>query len=412
MRVAVVSLDTRGGVQPYMALALGLQRAGHEVRFIAASGYGPMLRGRGLTHHALTGNVEDTLRGSAGVTEKGTLASMRFVQQETPRRVVQWAREALEACEGVDVITGGVGGMIAGLAVAERLGVPFLETHLQPVGASTGAFPGTLFPGVPRWLGRAGRRSSHSLSELALWLPFRGAMKKAREALGLNGPARRVGVPPVLYGFSRHVLPEAPEWLGRRFVTGYWFLPAAEDWLPPPGLEAFLGQTGPVVCIGFGSMTTVDSRATTALVEEAVRRAGVRAVLLSGWGAFEAAAHDRIFAAAAVPHDWLYPRVAAVAHHGGAGTTGASLRAGVPTIVVPFTMDQPFWGARVVALGVGPDPIPRRRLTAENLAAALSRAVSDGAMRARAAEMGALIRQEDGVADAVAHFTRLAAGES
>lgn len=370
-----------------------------------------MLRARGLTHHPLTGNVEEVLRGSGGVGEKGTLASMRYVRQETPHRVVQWAREALEACQGVDLITGGVGGMVAGLAVAERLGVPFLETHLQPVGAPTSAFSGVLFPSVPRWLGPVGLRWSHSLSELALWLPFRGAMQKAREALGLHGPERRVGAPPVLYGFSRHVLPEAPEWRGRRFVTGYWFLPAAEDWLPPPGMEAFLRQTGPVVSIGFGSMTTVDPRGTTALVVEALRRARMRAVVLSGWGGLEAAANDNLFETAAVPHDWLYPRVAAAVHHGGAGTTGASLRAGVPTIVVPFTMDQPFWGARVAALGVGPAPIRRRRLTAEGLAAALSRAVSDEAMRARAAEMGARIRQEDGVADAVAHVTRQAAGE-
>ena len=394
-----------------MALALGLQHAGHEVRFIAPSDFRPTLLARGLTHYLLTGNVEEVLRGSGGVAEKGTLATMRYVRQETPRRVVQWAREVFAVCQGVDLITGGVGGMVAGLAVAERLGVPFLETHLDPVGAPTSAFPGVLLSNVPRWLGPAGRRWSHSLSELALWLPFRGAMQKAREALGLHGPERRVGAPPVLYGFSRHVLPEAPEWRGRRFVTGYWFLPAAEDWLPPPGLEAFLRQTGPVVCIGFGSMTTVDPRATMALVAEAVRRARVRAVVLSGWGGLEPATHDSLFETAAVPHDWLFPRVSAAVHHGGAGTTGASLRAGIPTIVVPFTMDQPFWGARVAALGVGPVPIPRRRLTAEELAAALSRVMTDDAMRTRAAEMGARIRQEDGVADAVAYFTRQAAGE-
>lgn len=301
MRIALVSLDTRGGVQPYIALALGLQRAGHEVRLIAPSDFGPMLRARGVSHVPLTGNVEEVLRGSGGVAERGMLASMRFVQQETPRRVVQWARETLEACHGVDLITGGVGGMVAGLAVAERLGVPFLETHLQPIGAPTSAFPGVLLPGVPRWLGPTGRRWSHSLSQLALWLPFRGAMQKAREALGLHGPMRRVGAPPVLYGFSRHVLPEAPEWRGRGFVTGYWTLPAAEDWLPPPGLEPFLHESAPVVCIGFGSMTTVDPRATAALVAEAVRRARVRAVVLSGWGGLEVAARGDLFETAAVP---------------------------------------------------------------------------------------------------------------
>lgn len=407
MRIALLSLDTRGGIQPYVALGFGLQRAGHDVRVIAPSDYGSLLRAWGLRHHPLTGSVEEVLRGSGGVAEKGTLASMRYARQETPRRVVQWAREALDACEGVDLMTGGVGGMIAGLAVAERLGVPFLETHLQPIGAPTGAFPGVLFPAVPRWLGSTGRRASHSLSDLATWLPFRGSMQQARAALGLRGPQRRGRDLPVLYGFSRHVVPAAPEWRGKRFVTGYWMLPGDDRWSPPPGLETFLGGPGPVVCIGFGSMTTADPRATAELVQEAVRMAGVRTILLSGWGGLDAGARADVFTVGSVPHDWLYPRVAAAVHHGGAGTTGASLRAGIPTVVVPFTMDQPFWGARVAALGVGPTPIARKRLTATNLAAALTRAVSDDAMRRRAAALGSQIRDEDGVAEAVARISRL-----
>ncbi|MHB8875819.1 MAG: glycosyltransferase, partial [Myxococcaceae bacterium] len=313
MRIALVSVDTRGGIQPYIALGLGLRRAGHEVRVVAPSDFAPLLGARGLQHHPLTGNVEELLRASGGIAEKGTLASMRYAHRETPRRVVQWAREVLQACEGVDLITGGVGGMVAGLAAAERLGVPFLETHLQPVGAPTSAFPGVMFPGMPRWLGAAGRRFSHSLSELEVWMPFRGAMQKSREALGLRGPeAQRSVTLPVLYGFSRHVLPEAPEWQGRRFVTGYWMLPAEDGWSPPPGLEAFLQRPGPVVCIGFGSMTAEDPKATAALVLDAVRRAGVRAVVLSGWGGLQIAANDEVFEAGSVPHDWLYPRMGAV----------------------------------------------------------------------------------------------------
>jgi sterol 3beta-glucosyltransferase len=155
-------------------------------------------------------------------------------------------------------------------------------------------------------------------------------------------------------------------------------------------------------------MASGDPDALTALVLESVRSAGVRAVLLSGWGGLRSLPEaDDVFCADALPHDWLFPRVASVVHHGGAGTTGAALRAGVPAIVVPFTMDQPFWGARVAALGVGPEPIPRGRLTQERLAEALRRAVNDEAMRARAAELGAKIRAEDGVAAAVEHFGRL-----
>lgn len=213
----------------------------------------------------------------------------------------------------------------------------------------------------------------------------------------------------MLYGFSRHVLQVPTEGERARHVTGYWFLPAEPTWSPPPALEAFLARGGPVVSIGFGSMASDDPQAVTELVLGAVRAAGVRAVLLSGWGGLASLPpSEDVFCADALPHDWLFPRVAATVHHGGAGTTGAALRSGVPGLVVPFTMDQPFWGSRVAALGVGPAPIPRKRLTRERLADALRRTVADEGMRRRAADLGARIRAEDGVAEAVEHFGRLA----
>lgn len=409
MRIAVVCNDTRGGIQPYVALGLGLQRAGHEVRAVAPSDFVSMFTEVGLPVAPLSGSTESALRGSPGAAERGTLASMRFAARELPARIHAWTRETLDACAGVDVVTGGVGGMVVGLSVAEKLGRPFIEAHLQPVGAPTGAYPGVLLPGMPRWLGSWGRRLSHHLSEMAVWMPFQGAMASAREdVLGLKGRPRAADGQPVLYGFSRHVLEVPAEGDRARHVTGYWTLPAAATWSPPPAIEAFLARGGPVVSIGFGSMASEDPEALTALVLGAVRRVGVRAVLLAGWGGLEALPHDDVIGAAALPHDWLFPRVAAVVHHGGAGTTGAALRAGVPAVVVPFTMDQPFWGARVASLGAGPAPIPRRRLTSERLYGALRRAVADEAMRARAADLGARIRAEDGVAAAVEHFGRLA----
>jgi sterol 3beta-glucosyltransferase len=409
MRVAVVSMDTRGGIVPYVALGLGLRRAGHEVRMVAPADFAPMLGEAGLPIAPLSGSVEEVLRGSTGATERGTMASMRFVAREMKPRIRAWTREALAACEGVDAVTGGVGGMVVGLSVAEKLGKPFIETHVQPVGAPTGAYPGPLVAG-PRWLGSAGYRLGHRLTDLALWMPFRGAMQSARtDVLGLAGRPSAADGQPVLYGFSRHVVPVPAGGQRERHVTGYWWLPAAPTWNPPPALEAFLAGRGPVVAIGFGSMVSDDPEALTGLVLGAARRAGVRAVLVTGWGGLASLPHaDDLFVAEALPYDWLFPRVAAVVHHGGAGTTGLALQAGVPAIVVPFTVDQPFWGSRVAALGVGPTPIPRKRLTQEGLADALRRTVADEAMRARAAALGERIRAEDGVAAAVEIFGRLA----
>jgi UDP:flavonoid glycosyltransferase YjiC (YdhE family) len=136
----------------------------------------------------------------------------------------------------------------------------------------------------------------------------------------------------------------------------------------------------------------------TRLVVEALEQAGQRAILLGGWsGLGSADLPDFILRVDYVPHDWLFPRVAAVVHHGGAGTTAAGLRAGLPTVVVPFFGDQPFWGWRVYELGAGPRWIPRKKLTAGKLTAAIQQAVNDPAMIQRTKELGQRIRAEDGI---------------
>ena len=408
MRIAIVANDTRGGVQPYLALGLGLQAAGHDVRVVAPSDFAGMFSEAGLPMAPLSGSVEATLRGSGGEGNRGPIASMRFVARELPKRMQGWTRETLEGCEGADIITGGVGGMVVGRAVAEKLGRPFIETHLQPVGAPTAAYPGVLLPGTPDWLGGWGRRMSHHLTEAALWMPFRRAMASSREqVLGLTGAMPGLEARPALYGFSRHILPALPQRDRPRHVTGYWTRETDASWSPPAGLEAFLAQGGPVVSIGFGSMADDDPEAVTDLVLGAVRDAGARAILLAGWGGFQTLADEDVYCADVLPHDWLFPKVDAVVHHGGAGTTGAAFQSGTPAIVVPFTMDQPFWGARVAALGVGPSPIPRRRLSRARLAEALASTLADGKMRERASILGAKVRAEDGVAEAVEHLERL-----
>jgi UDP:flavonoid glycosyltransferase YjiC (YdhE family) len=205
-----------------------------------------------------------------------------------------------------------------------------------------------------------------------------------------------------LYGFSTHVVPRPTDWDESVHVTGYWFLEGSADWHPPDELAAFLTSGPPPVYVGFGSMGALESGDTAGIVLEALRLAGQRGVVLTGAG--EGIRHktpDNILAVGTVPHDWLFPRVAAVVHHGGAGTTAAGLRAGVPSVLVPVFADQPFWGRRVADLGVGPEPIPHCRLAAERLARAIGLAVSDEPMRRRAAELGRAIRAEDGVSRAV-----------
>jgi UDP:flavonoid glycosyltransferase YjiC (YdhE family) len=207
----------------------------------------------------------------------------------------------------------------------------------------------------------------------------------------------------VLHGYSKHVIPPPDDWPRNIHTTGYWFLGDDQVWKPPPALLDFLAAGDPPVSIGFGSMTENDTGALTDLLIQAVQQSQTRAVLLSGWaGIGEEPLPRNVLRLDAVPHEWLYPRMRAVVHHGGAGTTAASLRAGIPTLVVPHMADQLFWGERIEALGVGPRAIPREKLTAASLAAAIRAAVSNEGMRHRAAALGAKIRAEDGVSEAVA----------
>ena len=207
----------------------------------------------------------------------------------------------------------------------------------------------------------------------------------------------------ILYGYSPLVLPPPTDWGDSVHVTGYWFLEPPAEWAPPADLVHFLQSGPPPVYIGFGSMVNSKPEETTKLVLQALARTGQRGVLSAGWGGLQQAdLPETVFMIGSIPFSWLFPQMAAVVHHGGAGTTSIGLWAGIPAIVTPFMGDQPFWGQRVYELGVGPKPIPRRRLTIDRLAEAIRCAVTDTAMQQAAASLGERIRAEDGIARAVA----------
>ena len=209
----------------------------------------------------------------------------------------------------------------------------------------------------------------------------------------------RSGVP-VLFGFSEAVVPRPPDWPERFAITGYWRR-SVRDFRPPPELTAFLEAGGPVVYVGFGSMRPPDPGAFFTEVRKALKLVGVRAVLARGWAGAPVEAGDDLFVLDEVPHAWLFPRVAAAVHHGGAGTSAAVFSSGVPGVWVPFIADQFFWAERARALGVAPAPVPARRLDAQALAAAIRAALKPGP-RAAARALAERLSKEDGAARAAA----------
>jgi sterol 3beta-glucosyltransferase len=207
---------------------------------------------------------------------------------------------------------------------------------------------------------------------------------------------------PILNCVSPHVIEPPDDWNTTSHLTGYWFLNGDDEWQPPRELVNFLKASSPPVYIGFGSMVGVDPEQVTKTVTAALGELGLRAVLASGSGGLsEREMPDSIRMVKAVPHSWLFSRVAAVVHHGGAGTVAAALRAGKPNLACPFDLDQYFWGYMLARRGFGPRPIPQKKLTVRRLVKALRILTSDEGMRQRAAETGERIRAEHGVATAV-----------
>lgn len=418
MRIAIIALGSRGDVQPYVALGKALQDAGHAVRLVTHENFAPLAAAHGLESYTVRGDVQAVAESEEmrALLAKGNfLAITRRTAQEAKRAMQQWAEDGLAACQGVELIVAGVGGLFIGLALAEKLDVAFMQAYLVPF-TPTGDFPGVLLPAALPRLGGSFNRLSHRLVRQVMWQSSRAADNLARRQVldlptaPLFGPfgSERLRRLPALYGFSPAVVPRPADWDANTYVTGYWFLDSAAGWSPPPALAAFLDDGPPPVYVGFGSMASHQPEETADLVLRALAETGQRAVMLSGWAGLRAnALPASVIMVESVPHAWLFPRVAAVIHHGGAGTTAACLRAGAPSILIPFFGDQAFWAARVQALGVGPAPIPRAKLTTERLARAIQEAVTDEAQRRRAADLGATIRAENGVGRAVELFAML-----
>lgn len=417
-RITLVASGSRGDVQPYVALGQGLARAGHDVRLLATDGYETLAAEAGLAFGSTGPNLQELIQTDEWrekIEGGNPLAMLGKMRAEMANHAEPYAERLLALLPGSELIVTGMAGMTL-YAAADHLSIPVIAAYVVPFTPTT-AFPSPLAPGLPD-IGPL-NKLSFDLTRQMFWQSSKAPDAFIREKLGLSGgsrfgPFRQIDrrAEPVLYGYSRHVLPHPADWSARYHVTGFWFLDEPEGWLPPDDLLAFLEAGEPPVFIGFGSMGSRDPLETGRIALDALARSGQRGILQAGWGGLHADdVPDTVHLISSMPHSWLFPRMSAVVHHGGVGTTAAGFRAGVPAIVVPFMADQPFWGRLVAELGVGPDPIPRKALTADRLAEAITQANENGAMRRTAAVLGREIQAEDGVGTAVGAIGRyLASG--
>ena len=410
MRIAVVAVGTRGDVEPHAALCMGLRAAGYDARLCAPDDYASSWADRGIPFDPIPVRFRGLYETAAGHALVATGSNgVRFLRG-IGATAVSVASQVIDgirhACRQADAVCYSPLGIPA-LYFARELGIPAFATALQPLGR-TGDHANPLLS-LPDWTPSAINRFSYRLVEQVFWQVARPLLRPY-----LRGPSPFAGTTansiadrtPPCSPTARLVVPPGSDWKPWMHATGYW-TPQAEHWRPPGGLEDFLAAA-PTVCIGFGSMHGRRIARILDIALDVLARDRRQVLILTGWSddGRPAGRDGNLFVLRDAPHAWLFPRVSAVVHHGGAGTTAAALRAGVPSVILPFFFDQSFWGRRLAARGLGPPPIAFRSLSAATFSRALGAAEGSPDMRIRLRQISSQLGQEDGVGRAVAILAR------
>lgn len=423
MKVLIATIGTRGDVQPYVALATGLKEAGHQVTICTCPQFREFVTDYGIGFASLEDGLLKLLESDTGRAFfedlNGVFGVLRTIpkvlKQVGPihRRMVDDCWAAVET-HNPDIIIYHPK-MFCVPAFAAVREIPVILAMLCPLHVATGDSP------MFGWsLGRFYNRITYRLVHQLTKLGTRSYLRKWRSNFDKDGLSKKsssthisAGKPiPVIHAHSQFVCPRPTDWPEYASIAGYWFLPQVtlngSAWEPPKELLEFLKAGPPPVYFGFGSMAGTDPAKLSQIILSAVEKAGVRAIIATGWGGIaNVKKSETIHVLESVPHEWLLPQMAAVVHHGGAGTTAAGLRAACPTIICPYGLDQPFWGRRVTDLGIGVEPIPQKKLTDVLLANAIKSVVSDESYRASASKVAELMKTEDGIANAVKTIEQL-----
>ena len=402
--IGIIVGGTRGDVQPAIVLGCALRDAGYKVTLMAGSNFERWIQGHDLDFEDLGVDIRAMMESPAG---KAWTKSGNFAQLFQMKRLVSGysdviVKRSVDVLPKFDAIISGLTTFAQAAVVAESNDIALFHLLFQPM------YPTRSGPASPAPI----RNSAYSRLNLftypmmlrGLWYAYGSAMRKTCDLLGVdemtykdfsNGWLNT----PTLIAASPEVIPPPPDYPSHLHVTGFLYLDHGAEWSPPQDLLKFLEAGDPPVYIGFGSMTGHASDDMTLLIKALDGR---RAVISQGWSDMQnSTLPDSVHLLTGAPHDWLFPRMSAVVHHGGAGTLAASLRACVPILVIPHLADQFYYGRRVHELGVGPKPIPRRKLDAQSLKSALDDLLENESFQKESEHLGEKIQKEAGVKNIV-----------
>lgn len=417
VRILILTFGSTGDVLPYVALGKGLMDRGHFVVICTNSRFEEFVKQNGLSYSYMSDEITQLIESAMG------------------RNILEGLTNFVGFCKAIFKLVGKLGPLQAGILkdtwaaakqhrpdiilfspknymavhFAEKLGCRAIAAPLFPQYVPTAEFPTLGFPKFINspWYNKLTYRVARSMSSLIggkyirLW---RKANKLPPSFCGIDICHDTSGnAIPVINGYSTSLVPVPDDCPKSVYTCGFWFLQQAQHWTPPEDLVNFLADGPAPVYIGFGSMASNNSKKVTKIIISAIEKCACRAIVATGWGGLETdLLPDTIFKIKSVPHDWLFPRVTAVVHHGGAGTTAAGLKAGCPTLICPIFGDQPLWGSVVYNLGAGVAPIPQKKLDVERLSSAIEELLSNPSIKQRALELSNRINKENGIAAAIA----------
>lgn len=414
LHIVMLIVGTRGDVQPFVAIGKRLQEDGHRVRLATHANFKDFVLGAGLEFFPLGGDPK--ILAGYMVKNKGFLPSGPSeipIQRNQLKEIIY---SLLPACKDPDpdtMVPFKPDAIIANppayghTHVAESLKVPLHIIFTMPW-TPTSEFPHPL----SRVKQPVAYRLSYQIVDALIWLgirdminDFRKKRLNLRRVTYLSGSYSSPLDVPYAYIWSPHLVPKPKDWGPKIDVVGFCFLDLASTYEPPDSLVKWLEDGEKPIYIGFGSLPVEEPEKMTEIIVKALEITGHRGIINKGWGGLGnlAESKDFVYLLDNCPHDWLFSRCLAVVHHGGAGTTAAGLKAACPTTIVPFFGDQPFWGERVHARGLGPAPIPVDEFSLDKLVDAI-RFMLDPKVKEHAVELAKAMENEDGVTGAVKAF--------